>query len=188
MSALPLIISPDPRLKEVAIEVTKVDAQLQKLMDDMIVTMYNEKGIGLAAVQVGVLKRVLVMDVNYDSSRYKNQGCGDSNCGEIHIKDADPIFMVNPKIIKSSKELSTFFEGCLSFPEIRAEIKRPKTVEVEYLDYNGEKQIIKADGLLATCVQHEIDHLNGITFVDYLSKTKREMLLKKMQKLFRSRL
>jgi peptide deformylase len=96
--------------------------------------------------------------------------------------------MVNPKITKSSKEKSTFYEGCLSFPEIRAQIKRPKEVEVEYLDYNGQKQTLKANELLSTCVQHEIDHLNGITFVDYLSKTKREMLLRKMNKLLKSRL
>jgi len=188
MSILPLIISPDPLLKQVAKEVEKVDAELQKLMDDMLQTMYHEKGIGLAAVQVGVLKRILVMDVNYESGRYENQGCGDSHCEEVHVEDSSPIYMVNPKIIKSSAELSTFSEGCLSFPEIRAEIKRPEKVEVEYLDYHGKKQILKADGILATCVQHEIDHLNGITFVDYLSKTKREMLLKKMGKLLRSRL
>lgn len=187
MTILPLTISPDPILKAVAQDVDKVDANLQKLMDDMLQTMYHEKGIGLAANQVGVLKRIIVMDVNYESGRYDVQECG-AHCHEDHLENKDPIFMVNPKIIKASKEISTFYEGCLSFPEIRAEIKRPKEVEIEYLDYHGQKQILKAHGILATCVQHEIDHLNGITFVDYLSKTKREMLAKKLQKLLRSRL
>lgn len=183
MAVLPLTISPNPLLKEVSKEVEKVDSDLQKFMDDMVDTMYEEKGVGLAAVQVGVLKRILVMDVDYEIGK-----CGENSCSDVHIKNKNPIFMVNPKIVKSSKTKSTFNEGCLSFPEIRAQIKRPKEVEIEYLDYHGKKQLLKADSLLATCVQHEIDHLDGITFVDYLSKIKRDMLLKKMQKLLKSRL
>lgn len=182
MAALALIISPDPLLKKVSAEVEKVDAEIQKLMDDMLLTMYLEKGVGLSAVQVGVLKRVVVMDVEYDLGR-----CDEGHCGEVHITNKNPIFMVNPKVIRSSKETSSFFEGCLSFPEIRADIKRPKEVEIEYLDYFGEKKTIKTTGLMATCVQHEIDHLDGITFVDYLSKIKRDMLLKKMRKLLGTR-
>jgi peptide deformylase len=132
----------------------------------------------LAAVQVGVLKRVLVMDIDY-----KTEGCDDHGCGHVHnISNQNPRFLVNPKIITASKEKSEYFEGCLSFPEIRADIIRPKTVTVEYLDYDGNKQTLEASGILATCVQHEIDHLNGVTFVDYLSKLKQEMILKKMKK------
>jgi len=178
MTILPLTISPDPLLKEVSKEVEKITPEIQKLMDDMIQTMYEERGVGLAAVQIGHLKRILVMDVSYELGK-----CDEGGCSEDHITNKNPIFVVNPKITWQSKEKSTFFEGCLSFPEIRAEIKRPKEVEVEYLDYHGKKQKMKASGLLSTCVQHEIDHLNGITFVDYLSKIKRDMLLKKMQKL-----
>ncbi len=178
MTILPLTISPNPILKQVSKEVEKIDADIQNLMNDMLETMYQNKGVGLAGVQVGVLKRILVIDVDYELGK-----CDEGECSEDHVTNKNPIFMVNPKITKSSKELTTFFEGCLSFPEIRAQIKRPKKVEVEYLDFNGKKQTIKADELLATCVQHEIDHLNGITFVDYLSKIKREMLLKKMHKL-----
>lgn len=178
MNILPLVISPDPLLHQVSEPVEKVDAELQKFMDDMLNTMYAEQGIGLAAVQVGVLKRILVMDINY-----RAEGCDDHGCGHSHnITNQKPLFLVNPKIIKASKEKSDYFEGCLSFPEIRADISRPKQVAVEYLDYNGDKQILEADGILATCVQHEIDHLNGITFVDYLSKLKQEIILKKMKK------
>ncbi len=183
MSTLPLIIAPNSILKTISKEVEKIDSDLQKLMLDMVDTMYEERGVGLAAIQVGVPKRVLVMDVDY-----KLGECGTHSCSDAHIKGKKPIFMVNPKIINSSKTKSTFFEGCLSFPEIRAEIKRSEEVKVEYLDYNGKKQTMKADGLLSICAQHEIDHLNGITFVDYLSKIKREMLMKKMQKLLKSRL
>ncbi len=140
----------------------------------MLETMYHEDGIGLAAVQVGVLKRILVMDVNQDS-KYDNEENNNNISG-------NPFYVVNPQIIKSSKETSVLYEGCLSFPEIRADVTRPKKVTVKYLDYYGKEQILEADGLLATCVQHEIDHLNGITFVDYLSRIKKAMLLKKLIK------
>lgn len=178
MSILPLVIAPNPLLHKASEPVEKVDAALQKFMDDMVETMYAENGIGLAAVQVGVLKRVLVMDIDY-----KIEGCDDGGCHHSHeITGKNPRYLVNPKIIKASKEMSHYFEGCLSFPDARADIVRPKEVEIEYLDYHGNKQILKADGILATCVQHEIDHLNGITFIDYLSKLKQEMILKKILK------
>ena len=180
MTNLELRIFPDPILKEKSKEVDIVDSKIQKLMDDMLEAMYNERGVGLAAVLTGHLKRILVMDVSYGIEK-----CGDGGCHDIHVTDKNPIFMVNPKIISTSKKQNSFSEGCLSFPEIRAEIKRPEIVEIEYLDYNGKKQILEADGLLSTCVQHEIDHLNGITFIDYLSKIKRDMLLKKMYKKFK---
>jgi peptide deformylase len=181
MSILPLIIAPDPVLQKTSLEVEKVDANIQKLMDDMLETMYAEHGVGLSAVQVGVLKRVVVMDVEY-----KTEECGGDHHHHHHhdhIKDAKPLFMVNPKILKCSPEHSIYFEGCLSFPDARADVERPKLVTVEYLDYHGQKQTLSADELLATCVQHEIDHLNGITFVDHISKLKKEMIMKKMKKL-----
>ena len=184
MKALPLVIAPDPILKKTSEPVEKVDAEIQKLMDGMLATMYREKGVGLAAVQVGVLKRILVMDVEYEVEDHDHDHHHD--CGGVHVSNTDPIFMVNPKIVKASKENTVFNEGCLSFPDVRAEVERPETVVVEYLDYHGEKKILEAEGLLATCVQHEIDHLNGVTFVDHISKLKREVILKKMKKKFAS--
>lgn len=179
MTKLNLILSPNPVLNEISKPVEKVDAILQKLMDDMLETMYQEGGIGISAVQVGVLKRILVMDVEYVLDK-----CED-DCGHNHNKPANPnpIYMVNPVIIKSSKELSVYREGCLSFPEFRTDIERPKEVTIEFLDYFGNKKTLQADGILATCVQHEMDHLNGITLIDHLSKIKKEMVLKKMKKI-----
>ena len=175
--SLELRIFPDPILKKRSEEIVKIDTDIKKLMDQMLETMYSQRGVGLAAVQVGHLKRILVMDVEYELT-----DCDDGCCHKKNIANKEPIFMVNPEIISGSKEQNIFFEGCLSFPEIRAEIKRPKIVEIKYLDYDGNEQVIKAEGLLSTCVQHEIDHLDGITFIDYLSKVKRDMLLRKMYK------
>jgi peptide deformylase len=180
MTILPVITFPAPILKERSLEVSKVDDDLRNLMDNMLETMYSQSGVGLAAVQVGVLKRVLVMDVSYMVEDCDGNHHDHNN---NHLSGQKPMFLVNPKIIKSSSESSVYYEGCLSFPELRADIIRPKEVEIEYLDYNGDKKNLKASGLLSTCVQHEIDHLNGITFVDYLSKLKRDMLLKKLKKL-----
>ncbi|MDA0901904.1 MAG: peptide deformylase [Proteobacteria bacterium] len=179
MKILPLATYPDPLLKEISKPVEKVDEKLQKFMDDMVTTMHDEGGIGLAAVQVGVTKRILVMDEGYNH-RYNKDSDG------VHqsdgVENSKPIFIINPKIIESSKELSSFDEGCLSFPDIRVSIKRPAMVKVEHLDYHGNKTISEFDGILATCVQHEMDHLNGITLIDHLSKLKREMVIKKMKK------
>lgn len=184
MTILPIITFPSPLLKQISTPVEKIDDILRKLMDDMLETMYSEKGVGLAAVQVGVLKRVLVMDVEY---RIEEEECNGHHHNGHHqhyqFYNKKPMFLVNPKIIKTSDQSSSYYEGCLSFPEVRADIIRPEEVVVEYLDYNGNMQIMKAEGLLATCVQHEIDHLNGITFVDYLSKIKKEMVLRKLKKL-----
>lgn len=185
MAIMPLVLSPDPLLKKVSKIVEKVDSKIQKLMDDMLDTMYQEKGIGLAAVQVGVLKRILVMDVEYEFDDHHDHDHG-HHCGLVHVKNAQPLFMINPEIKQSSKEASTFNEGCLSFPDARAEVNRPKFVTVSYLDYNGEEKILEAKGILATCVQHEIDHLNGVTFVDHISRLKRDMILKKMLKKHKS--
>ena len=164
MTIKKIIIEPDPILRKKSNKLENVDNNLRKLMDDMLETMYAAPGIGLAAVQVGILKRLLVIDVSKDQEK-KN-----------------PLFLVNPEIIFRSKETSIYEEGCLSLPEHFAEIERPAECHVDYLDYNGKKKTLKAKGLLSTCLQHEIDHLNGILFIDYLSKLKKDMIIKKLTK------
>lgn len=173
---LQLVIAPDPRLAICSEPVKTIDKTIQKLMDDMLETMYHEGGIGLAAVQVGVHKRILVMDLSDKNNRY---GDKDSKADENH----KPVFMVNPEIVDESEEKNIYDEGCLSFPEQRAKVIRPKRVKIKYLDYYGKPQILECDELLATCVQHEIDHLNGVVFIDHVSKLKRDMVMKKMTKL-----
>ena len=150
-------------MKKKSLPIKNVDSSVKKLMDDMLETMYAAPGIGLAAVQVGVLKRVVVIDLSKK-------------------KKKTPLFFVNPEIISTSEEQVSYEEGCLSIPNQFAEIKRPNRCHVKYLDYNGKKKDLKADGLLATCIQHEIDHLNGILFIDYLSKLKKDLILKKVIK------
>jgi peptide deformylase len=164
MAVLPIITAPDPRLKVKCAPVAKVDSAIAKLMDDMLDTMYLAPGVGLAAPQVGVTKRVLVVDVA--------------------PKDAprDPIRMANPEIVWQSEELAVYEEGCLSLPEQYADVERPARIRVRYLDEKSEMQEREADGLLATCIQHEMDHLDGIIFVDHLSALKRKMILRKLAK------
>ena len=164
MAVLPIITAPDPRLKVTCEPVAKVDSAIAKLMDDMLDTMYLAPGIGLAAPQVGVTKRVLVVDVA--------------------PKDAprDPIRMANPEILWRSEEMEIYEEGCLSLPEQYADVERPAKIRVRYLDEKGETQEREAEGLLATCIQHEMDHLDGIIFVDHLSALKRKMILRKLAK------
>lgn len=175
MALLPLVLAPDPRLSICSQAVDRVDDGIRKLMDDMLETMYKEEGIGLAAVQVGVHKRVLVMDLFDKAGRYDD--------AENTQKEPNPIFMANPEIIYESEEENMYEEGCLSFPDQRAMVVRPKIVKVKYLDYNGDEKILECDDLLATCVQHEIDHLNGVVFIDHVSKLKRDMIIKKVKKL-----
>ena len=177
MTVLKLVIAPDPRLAVCSAEVTEIDDKLRKFMDDMLETMYAEGGIGLAAVQVGVHKRILVMDLSDRSGRYKKDG-------EAEL-EGKPIFMVNPEITEESDEENMYDEGCLSFPEQRALVIRPKKVKVKYLDYHGKPQVMDCDELLATCVQHEIDHLNGVVFIDHVSKLKADVIMRKMKKLKR---
>jgi len=165
MAIRPIIIAPDPVLKAKAKPVTEIDGRIAKLMDDMLETMYKAPGIGLAAPQVGILDRVIVLDV----------------AGED--EPPQPFLMANPEIVMASDELSVHNEGCLSIPDLYADVTRPKQVRVRYLDRGGEVREMDADGLLATCVQHEIDHLNGILFIDHLSLLKRNMILRKLQKL-----
>lgn len=180
MTVLDLVLSPDPLLKKVSSKVEKIDDDFKKFMHDMIETMYNEQGVGLAAVQVGVLKRAIVMDVNYKLEVIDSKN--DLNETKYKILNKNPKFIINPEIIKSSSALSTYKEGCLSFPGASSEVVRPEEVEVKYLDLDGNEIVEKMTGLAATCVQHEIDHTNGITFVDHISKIKRDMILKKMIK------
>lgn len=182
MKILPLVIAPDPLLKQISKPVEKIDEALRQFMKDMVNTMYYEHGVGLAAVQVGLLKRILVIDVDYkieDHDHHHHHG----DCGGIHVTNTNPRYFINPEIIEFSKECSAYDEGCLSFPGARSEVVRPSKVKVKYLDFNGQEKIEEMEGLLATCIQHEMDHLNGITFVDHISKVKREMILKRMKKI-----
>jgi len=173
MALLPLVIYPDPRLKKKSLPVEKVTDETQKFMDDMLETMYQEGGIGLAAVQVGVHKRILIMDIERGSKRY-----GD----EPDDKKSAPLFLVNPEITWASEELNSYEEGCLSLPQQYSEVWRPKEVKIRYLDYHGKQREEKWDGLLATCVQHEIDHLDGIVFIDHISTVKRDIIVRKLKK------
>ena len=159
-----ILTEPNKILRQVSLPVKKVGNEERRLMDDMLETMYEAKGIGLAAIQIGVAKRIIVMDIgNRD-------------------KEKEPMYFVNPTIKNKNSKHSTYEEGCLSVPNQFAEVNRPSTCEVEYLDYDGNKKILKASGLLATCIQHEMDHLEGILFIDYLSKLKKMMIVKKLSK------
>lgn len=182
MAILPIVTAPDARLKVKSKPVAKVDDSIRKLMDDMVETMYASDGIGLSAVQVGVHKRVLVMDIGHGSSRYPDTQHLHHHHDHEHDCRSHIYFMANPEIIEESEEMNVYEEGCLSFPGQYAKVERPKKVKVRYLDYDGKKQEIEADELLATCVQHEIDHLDGIVFVDHISNVKRDMILRKLVK------
>jgi peptide deformylase len=164
MAVLPIIVAPDPRLKKKAEPVAAVDDETRGLMDDMLETMYAAPGIGLAAPQVGVLKRVIVVDVAREGEK------------------PQPMALANPEILWESDDTNTHEEGCLSLPDMYDEVIRPSRVGVRYLDRDGTQREIEADGLLATCIQHEIDHLNGTLFVDHISSLKRNMILRKLQK------
>ena len=164
MTVKTILKEPNKLLRQVSLPVEKVGDEERQLMDDMLETMYEAKGIGLAAIQIGVPKRIIVMDIgNRD-------------------KEKEPMYFVNPVIKNKNSEYSTYEEGCLSVPNQFAEIDRPSTCEIEFLDYSGSKKILKASGLLATCIQHEMDHLEGILFIDYLSKLKKMMIVKKLSK------
>ena len=164
MAVKKILIEPNKLLREVSQPVKEVNKEIQSLMDDMLETMYSANGIGLAAIQIGIPKNLIVIDLLTKE------------------KKKDPMYFINPRIIKQSSKISKYDEGCLSLPNLFAEIERPSECDVEYLDYEGKKKILKATGLLATCIQHEIDHLKGILFIDYLSKLKRDIILKKLSK------
>ena len=165
MSVKKILTEPNKLLRQVSKSVDKVGDNERKLMDDMLDTMYEAPGIGLAAIQIGVPKRIIVMDISRDENK------------------KEPRYFVNPVIKNKNEEKAKYEEGCLSVPDQFAEIERPSICEVEYLDYYGKKQLLKAEGLLATCIQHEIDHLEGILFIDYLSKLKKSMIIKKLTKI-----
>jgi peptide deformylase len=165
MSVKKILIEPNKLLRQISKIVETVGDEERALMDDMLDTMYDAPGIGLAAIQIGVPKRIIVMDISRDEDK------------------KEPMYFINPIIKNKNKEKAKYEEGCLSVPDQFAEIERPNKCEVEYLDYNGKKQLLKADGLLATCIQHEMDHLEGILFIDYLSKLKKSMIIKKLSKI-----
>ena len=164
MSVRNIIIEPDPILRKKSETLEHVDDDTRKLLDDMLSTMYAAPGIGLAAVQIGILKRIIVIDVSKKDEQKK------------------PFFLINPEITFKSKSTSLYEEGCLSLPGYFAEIERPAHCTVKFIDYNGKQKELKASGLLSTCIQHEIDHLNGVLFIDYLSKLKKDMIIKKLKK------
>jgi|TARA_B100000959_G_scaffold236521_1_gene255365 peptide deformylase len=164
MAIKKILTEPDSILKKISDSVEKVGIEEQRLMDDMLETMYEAKGIGLAAIQIGVPKKIIVMDLSKEGEK------------------KEPIYFVNPVIKNKNQVLSKYEEGCLSVPNQFVEVNRPSTCEVEYLDYNGEKRNLKCDGLLATCIQHEMEHLQGITILKYVSKLKRSMIIKKLSK------
>ena len=164
MTVKNILTEPNKLLRQISRPVNKVGKEEQQLMDDMLETMYAANGIGLAAIQIGIPKRIIVMDISKEENK------------------KEPRYFVNPVIQNKDKIKSIYEEGCLSVPNQFAEIERPKNCDIEYLDYNGNKQILKAEGLLATCIQHEMDHLEGILFIDYLSKLKKSMIIKKLSK------
>ena len=164
MTVKKILVEPNKLLRQISSPVQNVGNEERKIMDDMLDTMYEANGIGLAAIQIGVPKRIIVMDISRDENK------------------KEPMYFVNPIIKNKNPEKSTYEEGCLSVPDQFAEIDRPSKCDVEYLDYNGEEQLLKAEGLLATCIQHEMDHLEGILFIDYLSKLKKSMIIKKLSK------
>ena len=164
MAIKTILTEPNKKLRQVSLPVEKVGKEEKNLMNDMLETMYDAKGIGLAAIQIDIPKKIIVLDISKNENEKK------------------PMFFVNPLIINKDINLTTYEEGCLSVPDQFAEINRPSKCEVEYLDYVGNKKLLKANGLLATCIQHEMDHLQGVLFIDYLSKLKKSMILKKLSK------
>ena len=175
MALRKILTEPNKILRQKSLKVDRVDKDLQKLMDDMLETMYAAPGIGLAAIQVGVPKRIIVLDIG---SRDKPETI--NNEWQKELKN--PMYFVNPEIITKSSNNSTYEEGCLSVPGQFAEIERPDKCNIKYLDYYGQTKELAAEGMLATCIQHEMDHLEGILFIDYLSKLKKSMIVKKLLK------
>lgn len=169
MAILPILETPDPRLRTISTPVDKVDDALRKLIDDMFDTMYDAPGIGLAAIQVGVAKRVLVIDLQEPEE-------------EDGPPVRKPLVFINPELLDPSDEMSVYSEGCLSVPDQYADVERPAEITARWLDYDGKQHEQRLDGLLATCLQHEMDHLEGVLFIDHLSRLKKDMILKKIAK------
>jgi len=164
MAIREILTAPDPRLKQVSKPIEKVDDEIRALMDDMLETMYAAPGIGLAAIQVGVPKRVIVIDLAHEG------------------EEPRPMYFANPEILEKADQTAPYEEGCLSVPELYEEVERPETCRIRFLDYQNELREMDCEGLLATCIQHEMDHLEGVLFIDHLSRLKRQMMLKKLQK------
>ena len=164
MSKRNIVIEPDPILRKKSQAIEEANDDLRKLLDDMLETMYDAPGIGLAAVQIGILKRIIVIDISKDKEK------------------KDPLFLINPEITFKSKNTSVYEEGCLSLPGHFAEIERPAECHLNYIDYYGKQKSLQAKGILATCIQHEVEHLDGVLFIDYLSKLKKDMIIKKLKK------
>lgn len=164
MAIREILTAPDARLRQVSTQVEVVDDSVRALMDDMLETMYDAKGIGLAAIQIDVPKRIIVMDL----------------AGEE--EEPAPLYFVNPEIVDPSDETSLYQEGCLSVPEFYEEVERPSSCRIRYIDYQGETRVMDAEGLLATCIQHEMDHLNGVLFIDHISRLKRDRIIRKLKK------
>ena len=167
MALLPIITIPDPILRQLSTPVEKVDAALLKLADDMLATMYEAPGIGLAAIQVAIPKRIFVLDVADDD------------------EGPQPLVIINPELVATGSTLRMHEEGCLSIPDVLVEIERPSTCTVRYIDRSGKQQTLEAEGLLATAIQHELDHLNGRMIIDYMSRLKRDMVIRKFKKIAR---
>ncbi len=173
MAKLEVLTAPDPILNQKALPITEVNDDIRKIMDDMLETMYHETGIGLAANQVGTLKRIIVLDLKDDDE-------------DIREKGFYPLFMANPEIILASEIEEEAIEGCLSVPDQRVPVTRPQSIKIQYIDYHNKKCILDADGWFARAIQHEIDHLDGKLMINYLSKLKKDYILKKLKKLKRS--
>lgn len=169
MAIKSLVLLPDPILREVSKPLERVDDDVRRFADDMLETMYDAPGIGLAAIQVGEPLRMLTVDVSGDED------------------EKQPLVLINPEIVATGAEASVYEEGCLSIPDYYADVERPASVTVSYLDREGKSQTLEAEGLLSTCIQHELDHLNGVLFIDHISKLKREMVIRKFKKLAKSR-
>jgi len=198
MSIKPIIIIPDPILREVSKSVERVDDDLQLLLDDMLETMYDAPGIGLAAIQIGIPLRIVTVDVgerSIDEERVADDADDTDDTDDIEENGEpdegdqespltpNPLFLINPEIITQSDEHSVYEEGCLSIPEFYAEVERPAVCRIKYLDRAGKQQELEADDILATCIQHEIDHLDGTLFIDHISKLKRDRVVKKFTKM-----
>jgi peptide deformylase len=185
-----IVLHPDGVLKEKSADISNIDELVKNQIERMFATMYKAQGIGLAANQVGITNRVFVMDVEQSSTRHKPSCCTENGCSsgehtnaDVKVEKGKPIAMINPEIIWEGEELTPYNEGCLSLPDQYGEVIRPDKVKVKYLDADGVTQEIEADGLASKCIQHEIDHLNGVLFVDHLSMLKRNTLIRKLNKL-----
>lgn len=191
MSIRDIIHLPDPVLREISKPVERIDADLLRVLDDMLETMYDAPGIGLAGVQIGVPLRIVTVDIgdpDEETQIEENAEPDDESTPEGRRKararrKPNPFFLINPKILTSSEERTVYEEGCLSIPEYYADVERPAAVKIAYLDRQGKQQVMDADGLMATCLQHEIDHLDGRLFIDHISRLKRDMVVKKFSKI-----